>query len=103
MQVSRLYEVDQRLSRGGVLGRLADLQSTRDMDFVDANAFAFQGGSRVGDIFKLDRLMTDVVTDTDVSLDRVEIVVARRAVSQAAEERHRFGGCFEHTARLWFD
>src|SRR5262245_4106019 len=100
MQIPWLNEVGQRLSRGDVFAGLADLQSTSDVDFVDANPFAVQHGDGVGDLFEFDRLMTDVVTDTEVLLNRIESVVAGRAVSQATEEGHRLGSGFEHAAGL---
>ena len=66
MQVSRLDVAAKSLKRCAARRRLLDLDRATDLHLVDANAGAIDGRNGAGDVFKLDGLVADVETETDV-------------------------------------
>ena len=66
MQITWLHELTESLPPNSVLRRIQQLNRVRDMDFIDSNSTQDKLLDGFCNIFKLNRLMTDIETDPDV-------------------------------------
>ena len=103
VQIPRFHKTRQSLSTLDIVRRIVQLNRAGDVDLVEPDSGFVQSANRFCDVFKLDRLVANVIADSQVVTGDIPHPSPFSLLEQLLKERQCLVGCLQQTQRLRFD